>query len=144
MPASYQDLRVWQNAMDLVERVYAETRGFPKEELYGLTSQMRRAAVSIPSNIAEGKGRSTDRDRSLFFYHARGSLLELETQVLIAQRLKYLTPPRAEALTKLSTELGRMLNSLIQSIKSPESTHRSGVREKHQAPSEVPSQWSDV
>jgi len=94
MSASYQDLRVWQDAMDLVENVYCETQGFPKEERYGLTSQMRRAAVSIPSNIAEGKGRSTDRDRSLFFCHARGSLLELETQILIAERLKFLAPPR--------------------------------------------------
>jgi len=75
--ASYRDLRVWQTAMDLVVSVYQETQGFPKEELYGLTSQMRRASVSIPSNIAEGKGRSTDRDRALFFCHARGSLLEL-------------------------------------------------------------------
>lgn len=128
MPASYQDLRVWQNAMDLVERVYGETQDFPKEEIYGLTSQMRRAAVSIPSNIAEGKGRSTDRDRSLFFCHARGSLLELETQILIAQRLQYLVPTRAEALTKLSGELGRMLNSLIQAMRSPENTGRSAAR----------------
>jgi four helix bundle protein len=111
--------------MDLVVNVYHETQEFPREELYGLTSQMRRAAVSIPSNIAEGKGRSTDRDRALFFCHARGSLLELETQILIGQRLAYLIPPRAEALLKTSSELGRMLNSLIQSIKSPESTHRS-------------------
>ena len=125
MSASYRDLRVWQNAMDLVIGVYHETQKFPREELYGLTSQMRRAAVSIPSNIAEGKGRSSDRDRALFFCHARGSLLELETQILIGQRLAYLLPPRAEALLKISTELGRMLNSLIQSIKSPESTRRS-------------------
>jgi four helix bundle protein len=125
MSASYQDLRVWQNAMDLVVSVYHETQEFPREELYGLRSQMRRAAVSIPSNIAEGKGRSTDRDRALFFCHARGSLLELETQILIGQRLAYLTPLRAEALLKASTELGRMLNSLIQSIKSPDSTRRS-------------------
>jgi four helix bundle protein len=137
MAASYQDLRVWQRAMDLVECVYGETRDFPKEELYGLTSQMRRAAVSIPSNIAEGKGRSTDRDRALFFCHARGSLLELETQVLIAQRLKYLTPPRTEALTKLSTELGRMLNSLIQSIRDPESYNRSPARDRPAAKSEA-------
>jgi four helix bundle protein len=73
MSASYRDLRVWQNAMDLVVSVYNETQGFPKEELYGLVSQMRRAAVSVPSNIAEGKGRSTDSDRSLFYCHARGS-----------------------------------------------------------------------
>ena len=125
MSASYRDLRVWQNAMDLVVSVYHETQKFPREELYGLTSQMRRSAVSIPSNIAEGKGRSTDRDRALFFCHARGSLLELETQILIGQRLGYLTPPCAEALLKTSTELGRMLNSLIQSIQGPESARRS-------------------
>jgi four helix bundle protein len=125
MSASCRDLRVWQNAMDLVEAVYHETQGFPKEEVYGLTSQMRRAAVSIPSNIAEGKGRSTDRDRALFFCHARGPLLELETQILIAQRLRYLTPPRAEYLVRSSS--GRMLKSLIQSIRSPESAKRSVI-----------------
>jgi len=127
-PASYRDLRVWQNAMDLVERVYGETQDFPKAEVYGLTSQMRRAAVSIPSNIAEGKGRSTDRDRSLFFCHARGSLLELETQILIAQRLKYMTRERADPLIKLSNEPGRMLNSLLQSMRSTENKGRSTVR----------------
>jgi four helix bundle protein len=110
--------------MDLVVSIYQETQGFPKEERYGLTSQMRRASVSIPSNIAEGKGRSTDRDRALFFCHARGSLLELETQILIAERLRYLTPQSAESLISNSSELGRMLNSLIQSIRSPENTKR--------------------
>jgi four helix bundle protein len=127
MSASYRDLRVWQSAMDLVVSVYHETQGFPKDEVYGLTSQMRRAAVSIPSNIAEGKGRSTDRDRALFFCHARGSLLELETQILIAQRLRYLTPPCAETLIGSSSKLGRMLNSLIQSIRSPEAANRSVI-----------------
>jgi len=125
MSGSYRDLRVWQNAMELVVSIYHETQGFPKEELYGLTSQMRRASVSIPSNIAEGKGRSTDRDRALFFCHARGSLFELETQILIVQRLRYLTATSAEALIKVSTELGRMLNSLIQSIRVPGSPQRS-------------------
>jgi four helix bundle protein len=120
MSASYRDLRVWQNAMDLVVSVYRETQGFPKEELYGLTSQMRRAAVSIPSNIAEGKGRSTDRDRALFFCHARGSLLELETQILIAERLSLLTSACAEFLLRIASELGRMLNSLIHSIRTPD------------------------
>lgn len=76
--------------MELVLALYRETRGFPREEHYGLTGQMRRAAVSIPSNIAEGKGRSTDKDRGLFFCHARGSPLELETQILIAGSLGYL------------------------------------------------------
>ena len=96
--ASYRHLRVWQPGMELVVAVYAQTRRFPKEETYGLTSQMRRSAVSVPSNIAEGKGRSTDRDRSLFFCHARGSLLELETQILIAQQLKYVVPSETEKL----------------------------------------------
>ena len=117
MTASYRDLRVWQQAMELVVTIYAETQVFPTEERYGLTSQMRRAAVSIPSNIAEGKGRSTDRDRALFFCHARGSLLELETQIQIAERLSYTTPERAMPLAKQCAEVGRMLNSLIQSIK---------------------------
>ncbi len=119
MGTSYRDLRVWQLAMELVIAVYSQTRGFPKEEIYGLTSQMRRSAVSVPSNIAESKGRSTDRDRSLFFCHARGSLLELETQILIAQHLKYVAPSDAAKLMANSSQLGRMLNALIQSLKNP-------------------------
>lgn len=119
MPASYRDLRVWQLAMELVIAVYTQTRGFPKEETYGLTSQMRRSAISIPSNIAEGKGRSTDPDRAVFFCHARGSLLELETQILIAQHLEYVAASEAEKLMANSALLGRMLNALIQSLKTP-------------------------
>jgi four helix bundle protein len=122
MGTSYQDLRVWQLAMGLVAEVYTQTRAFPKEEMYGLTSQMRRSAVSVPSNIAEGKGRSTDRDRTLFFCHARGSLLELETQILIAQHLEYLAAAEAESLIANSAQLGRMLNALIQSLRSPENS----------------------
>ncbi|HEY4904267.1 MAG TPA: four helix bundle protein [Candidatus Sulfotelmatobacter sp.] len=124
MKTSYQDLRVWQHTMDIVVKVYAATQNFPKQEMYGLTSQMRRAAVSIPSNIAEGKGRSTDRDRNLFFCHARGSLLELETQILIAERLKFLEASQIKELTTLSAYLGRMLNALIQSMRSPEKNNR--------------------
>ena len=108
--------------MDMVVKIYAATQNFPKQEVYGLTSQMRRAAVSIPSNIAEGKGRSTDRDRNLFFCHARGSLLELETQILIAERLKFLEASQMKESTTLSADLGRMLNALIQSMRSPEKT----------------------
>ena len=122
MAASYRDLRVWQLGMELVFAVYDQSRGFPNEEMYGLTSQMRRSAVSVPSNIAEGKGRSTDRDRSLFFCHARGSLLELETQILITQHLKYIVPSEAEKLMAKSTQLGRMLNALIQSLRNPENS----------------------
>jgi four helix bundle protein len=121
-------MRVWQHAMELVTCVYAETKDFPKEEIYGLTSQMRRAAVSIPSNIAEGKGRFTDRDRNQFFCHARGSLLELETQIIISQRLDYLPLPRAEKLTKLSAELGRLLKALIQSMREAQARSNPAAR----------------
>ena len=117
MGASYRDLRVWQESIELVITVYEQTQTFPKQEIYGLTSQMRRAAVSVPSNIAEGKGRSTDRDRSMFFYHARASLLELETQIMIAQRLSYLSGEQSQMLIQAASRIGCMLNSLIQSIK---------------------------
>ena len=117
MGESYRDLRVWQRAMELVFGVYDVTRSFPKEELYGLVSQMRRAAVSVPSNIAEGKGRLTDRDRAHFYSQARGSLLELETQILIAQRLEYMFEARAKSLIETAAELGRMLNALIERIR---------------------------
>src|SRR6266436_5665765 len=125
MGASYRDLRVWQLAMGLVIKVYEQTRDFPKHEIYGMTSQMRRAAVSIPSNIAEGKGRSSDRDRAHFFCQARGSLLELETQILIAQQLEYLPSSDGEELIANSSQLGRMLNALIQSLRDSESPRRS-------------------
>ena len=86
----YRELIVWQKAMDLVEAIYRTTARFPKEELYGLTSQIRRAAVSIPSNIAEGQARNTTRDFLHFLAIAYGSLKEVETQVLIAERLGYI------------------------------------------------------
>lgn len=113
MSGTYLDLKVWQRAMDLVYLTYDITQAFPKHELYGLTNQMRRAAVSVPSNIAEGKGRSTDKDMSLFLCHARGSLVELNTQVLIAQHLEYMRPEEAETAGKLVAEVGRLLNGLI-------------------------------
>lgn len=119
MNNSYRDLRVWQKAMELVLLLYRETSRFPKDELYGLTSQMRRAAISIPSNIAEGKGRSSDRDKNVFFCHSRGSLLELETQITIATELGYLERNPSERLLHLCGETGRMLNALIQSMKTP-------------------------
>ncbi len=92
MAASCRNLRVWQLAMELVIRVYKRTRDFPKPKIYGLIGQVRRAAVSIPSNIAEGtEGRFSDRDWAHFFCHVRGSLLELETPIPIAQQLEYLS-----------------------------------------------------
>jgi four helix bundle protein len=87
---NYRDLIAWQKAMDLVVAVYRATEQFPKEEIYALTSQIRRAAVSIPSNIAEGQGRGTVNEFTHFLRIAHGSLRELETQLLIAQRLEYL------------------------------------------------------
>jgi four helix bundle protein len=98
MSGSYRDLKDRQCSMKMVLGVYSLTVGLPKEELYGLVSQMRRAAVSVPSNIAEGKGRLTDRDRSHFYLQARGSLLELETQILIAQELNYVSVTECEPL----------------------------------------------
>src|SRR5437867_592872 len=123
MSASYRDLRVWQQGIALVLAIYKHTRAFSREELYGLTSQMRRAAVSIPSNIAEGKGRSSDRDRRLFFCHARASLLELETQISIARDLQFLPGPEAAELIESSGQLGRMLNSLIESLQPQTGRH---------------------
>jgi len=89
MSDNYRNLIAWQKAKNLALNVYRCTRSFPKDEIYGLSSQMRRAAVSVPSNIAEGKGRHSHKEFLQFLYHARGSLLELETQVSIARDLLY-------------------------------------------------------
>jgi four helix bundle protein len=91
MKSSYRDLRIWKERVDLALAVYRASAGFPKHEVYGLASQMRRAAVSVPSNIAEGKGHSSNGDFGRFLLHARGSLLELQTQIVIAQGLQYMT-----------------------------------------------------
>jgi len=114
---TYRDLKAWQKAMQLVTAIYASTQNFPKSETYGLAGQMRRAAVSIPSNIAEGQGRRLEGDFQHFLRNARGSLLELETQVLIAQNLRYLSQAQAEELLTLSSEVGRILNGLIGSLR---------------------------
>jgi four helix bundle protein len=113
---NYRDLIVWQKAMDLVVLVYDITARFPREELYGLTSQTRRAAVSIPSNIAEGQGRSSTREFLSFLSIAHGSLREVETQALIAQRLHYIDSPTAAELMELAAEVGRLLNGLSNSL----------------------------
>jgi len=103
--------------MELVEAVYRHTQGFPKQEQYGLTNQLRRAAVSVPSNIAEGKGRSSDRELVQFLNHARGSLYELQTQVRIARRLQYLDTDAARALDSQAARVGCLLNGLIRSFR---------------------------
>jgi four helix bundle protein len=91
MSSTYTDLEVWQGAMELAVKIYQLTIVFPKTEIYGLTSQLRRAAVSVPSNIAEGKGRSSDKELVQFLCHSRGSLFEIETQLSIAEKLGDIT-----------------------------------------------------
>ena len=111
--SSFQDLRVWQESMDLTLEIYRATSGFPRHETYGLTSQMRRAAVSVPSNIAEGKGHRSDPEFVRSLLHARGSLLELQTQILIARRLEYLSEEKANELCRSADGIARGLNALI-------------------------------
>jgi four helix bundle protein len=113
---NYQDLIAWRRAMDLVEDIYRLTAAFPREETYGLKTQLRRAAVSVPSNIAEGQGRRTWAEFSRFLSIAHGSLRELETQVLIAERLCFVSPvDRAEALLT-SAEVGRLITGLSNAL----------------------------
>jgi four helix bundle protein len=118
MGESYRELIAWRKAMDLVTEIYGVTRAFPRDEVYGLTNQLRRAAVSVPSNIAEGQARFFRKEFHHFLSHARGSLVEIETQLMIAQNLGYLTPQQARAPLANAAELGKVLNGLIASIKS--------------------------
>ncbi len=116
MVMQYEELEVWQQAMDWVILVYQETRRFPREEIYGLTSQIRRAAVSVPSNIAEGQGRRSTKEFLNHLAIARGSLFEVETQVKLATRLDYLTHERTRAILDNSRTVGRLLNGLIRAL----------------------------
>src|SRR5512142_838233 len=118
----YKDLIAWQKGMDLVTTIYDATQSFPSHEQFGLTSQLRRAAVSVPSNIAEGKAHYSNRDFVRFLRHARGSLAEIETQVLIAQQRKYLNTETATNLSQKIAELGRILSGLINSLRDEDST----------------------
>ena len=111
----YRDLEVWQRAMDIVEAIYRETKSFPSSEIYGLTNQIRRAAVSIPSNIAEGHGRS-EREFARFLTIARGSLAELETQLELACRIGFLPKENFAAINQSLTVLGKQLNVLSQRV----------------------------
>ena len=117
MAKHYKDLIAWQKAMDLVQSVNDATEEFPKREVYSLTDQIRRAAVSIPSNIAEGQAHFSNKEFLHFLRHSRGSLAELETQILIAQRRAYLSEARASELRKRADELSRILSGLINSLK---------------------------
>jgi four helix bundle protein len=114
---SYRDLIAWQKAMDLVEAVYRSTADFPREEIYGLTAQVRRAAVSIPSNMAEGQGRNSTNEFINFLSFAYGSLCEVETQILLAERLSFLESGVAATLLHSSAEVGRIINGLSNSLR---------------------------
>jgi len=113
---SYRDLIVWQKSMDLVVEVYKMIANFPQNEIYGLTSQIKRAVVSVPSNIAEGYGRRSTGDYQRFLNIAMGSLFELQTQLEISIRLNYLKTDQFTNLNELSKEIERMLSSLISKI----------------------------
>lgn len=119
---SYKELVAWQQGIALVSEIYRVTQGFPKQEMYGLTNQVRRAAVSIPSNIAEGQGRLSRGEFRQFLGHARGSIFELESQILIARNLGYLVVGDAESLFQRITELAKVLNGLLRALEhSPQS-----------------------
>jgi four helix bundle protein len=117
----FEDLIVWHKAMALVESVYRVSSQFPKEEIYSLTVQIRRCAVSVPSNIAEGEGRRSQNEFGRFLQIANGSLMELRTQLLIAERLKFVGHEEIEEPLAQTNEVGRMLHGLIVRCKSTQS-----------------------
>lgn len=122
MSKAFRDLLVWQKAMDLTVAVYRVTSEFPKAELYGLTSQMRRSAASIPSNIAEGSGRATRRDFAQFVCIARGSNYELETQIELAGRLGFAERVAVEEILHRSADVGKLLKGLLSHLKAEEAS----------------------
>lgn len=115
---SYRDLVVWQKAMDFVYQVYVLTRNWPKDELYGLTNQVRRAVVSIPANVAEGQGRRNPKEFLRFLAIANGSLVEAETHLYIAHRLAYCDQSTLDRLMKQADEIGRLLQGLTKSLRA--------------------------
>jgi four helix bundle protein len=112
--SNFRDMKVWQRARELAGEIYKETQGFPRAEMFGLTQQMRRAAVSVLCNLAEGQGRWSRADARQFALVARGSLLEIEAQIVIAADLEYIDAPRAQALVDTALEVARMINGLIR------------------------------
>jgi four helix bundle protein len=113
---NFRELFAWQKAMDLVVLIYKVTRPFPREEAYGLTSQLRRASVSVPSNIAEGQGRQTTKEFLRFLGYAYASLQEVETQVMIARRIGYLKEAQEAQLLTYCTEVAKLINGLKGSL----------------------------
>ncbi|HEX3890539.1 MAG TPA: four helix bundle protein [Verrucomicrobiae bacterium] len=129
---SYRDLLVWQKSMALAKEIYKLTAKFPPEEKFGLISQMRRATVSVPSNIAEGQARNTTGEFVQFISHAEGSLAELDTQLTLAVELNFLSSEKAAACLDSITELRRMLNGLRRAVTGQKpSTHHSPLVTRH-------------
>ena len=114
---THKNLRVWCQSIELVTAIYQITKTFPREELFGLVSQLRRAAVSVPSNIAEGYARGTDREKLHFLRISSGSMSEIETQVMLSLNLGYITQDSYEELSENVTSVWKQLNALISSIK---------------------------
>ncbi len=112
---TFRDLLIWQKGMQLVKEIYKLTRSFPKSEDYNLSSQMKRASISIPSNIAEGFGRSTKKDFQRFLYIALGSIFELQTQIIISYEQDYINQQQYDSINELSKEVERMLCSFMDS-----------------------------
>ena len=116
---SFRDLNIWQKGIDLVKDVYKETKNYPKEEMYGLTNQIRRAAISIPSNIAEGHIRQHRAEFRQFLSVALGSLAELETQIIISRELEYMSGEISQKLVGQVNLLGKMIRSLTKKLANP-------------------------
>ena len=119
MLRNFKELKVWQKSYKVCLDIYTTTKGFPRDELYGLSSQIRRAAVSVPSNIAEGYGRKTTPDYIRCLYIAYGSNCELETQILLSGDLNYINPAKLRNLKGSIGEVERMLKALIKSLEKP-------------------------
>lgn len=113
----YKDLIVWQKAMTMVEIVYNLTKNLPKEELFALTNQIRRAAISVPSNVAEGFGRQSKKEYQQFLSIANGSVCEIETQLFLCVKIGYLTEDSIQEALQLLSEIGKMIRSIKQKIK---------------------------
>ena len=114
---THKDLRVWQQSIEMVTSIYLMTQSFPKEEMFGLVSQLRRASVSVPSNIAEGYARGTDKEKLHFLRISSGSMSEVETQLLLSLNLGYIDQEKYNELSEIVTSVWKQLNSLISSIK---------------------------
>jgi four helix bundle protein len=125
MGYSYRDLIVWQKATAMVTEIYRATEGFPREEMFGLTSQLRRSAVSVASNIAEGQGRLSKGEFRQFLGQAMGSLIEMENQLVIAE-FGFLTSKSVKGLMSLSGEVSRLLHGLIKSLQPAETASSTG------------------